>query len=277
MRLVFYTYSYTDRLDLPIHETFARIAQTGYCGIDESSTYGKHLNPDSVSDERRKLIRESAKKNKLRVEAIVTHGDLTTSLFADEKLDLAAAVDLAADLGGDVVTFHLGGSVDGVSDDEVWKKTVAEIKQASDYGDTKHVRLAIDCGPWPVWIVKNNDDLAKLFDAVGSKSFGVNFDPCYLAVAGIDPIDFVRRFGDRIRHVHLKDHTGRYPKFDHKIPGQGELDYVPLIKALAQAKFRDALAIECFTDMKLEEACDVGYATLKKAFDHAGVKMCPAE
>ena len=37
--------------------------------------------------------------------------------------------------------------MDGVSDAEVWKKTVAEIKKASDYGDTKHVRLAIDCGP----------------------------------------------------------------------------------------------------------------------------------
>lgn len=274
MRLVFYTYSYTDRLDLPVPDTLARIAKTGYCGIDESSTYGKHLNSDSVSAERRKLIRETAKQNKLRVEAIITHGELTTSLFAGEKLDLLAAVDLAADLGGDVVTFHLGGSVDGVSDAEVWNKTVAEIKKASDHGDTKHVRLAVDCGPWPVWIVKTNDDLAKLFQDVGSKSFGVNFDPCYLAVAGIDPLGFVDRFGARIRHVHLKDHKGKYPKFDHKIPGQGDLDYVPLIKALHKAKFQDALAIECFTDMKLEDACDVGYATLKKAFEQAGVPMC---
>lgn len=274
MRLVFYTYSYTDRLDLPIPETLARIAQAGYCGIDESSTHGTHLNSDSVSTERRQLIRDSAKQHQLRVEAVVTHGELTTCLYQDKQLDLLSAVDLAADLGADVVTFHLGGPVKGVSDADVWQRTVAEIKRAADHGDTKHVRLAVDCGPWPTWIAKNNDDLARLFRDVGSKSFGVNFDPCYLAVAGIDPVGFVEHFGARIRHVHLKDHVGNYPKFDHKIPGQGTLDYVPIIKALHQAKFQDALAIECFTDMKLAEACDVGYATLKAAFDKLNVSFC---
>lgn len=274
MRLVFYTYSYTDRLDQPIPEALERIAKTGYCGIDESSTYGPHLNSDSVTPERRKLIRETAKQHKLRVEAIITHGELTGGLFAGEKLDLKAAIDLAADLGGDVVTFHLGGPVEDVSPEDVWKKTIAEIKVAADYGDTRHVRLAIDCGPWPVWIVKTSDELAKLFADVGSKSFGVNYDPCYLNLIGIDPVKFVERFGHRIRHVHLKDHTGRYPDFKHKIPGQGELDYVAIVKALRKAKFKDALAIECFTDMPLAEACDVGYAALKKAFEAAGVPFC---
>ncbi len=274
MRLVFYTYSYTDKLDLPIPATLERIAKTGYCGIDESSTYGKHLNSDSVSADRRKLIRESAARHKLRIEAIVTHDELTGSLFQEPKLDLFAAIDLAADLGGDVVTFHLGGPVDGVSDDVVWQKTVAELKRVADYGDTKHVRLAIDVGPWPLWIVKTNDDLARLFRDVGSKSFGVNYDPCYLNLIDIDPVKFVERFGDRIRHVHLKDHTGRYPDFEHKIPGQGELDYATIIKALHKARFEDALAIECFTTMPLEQACDIGYATLKKAFETAGVRLC---
>jgi sugar phosphate isomerase/epimerase len=274
MRLVFYTYSYTDRLGMPIPETLSRIAKSGYCGIDESSSFGNHLNSDSVSRERRSLIREAAVKNKLKVEAIVTHGELTRSLFAGQKLDLISAVDLAADLGGDVVTFHLGGSVEGVSDADVWAKTVSAIKIATQHGETKHVRVAVDCGPWPTWIVKNNDDMARLFNDVGSDSFGVNFDPCYLAVAGIDPVGFVHRFGKRIWHVHLKDYKGQYPTFEHKIPGQGILDYAPIIRALDQVKFQDALAMECFTDMPLEEACDVGYATMKNAFVKAGVKFC---
>ena len=275
MRLSFYTYSYTDRLQLSVPETFARLSKTGYCGIDESSTFGNHLNSDSVSMERRALIRNAARDHKLKVEAIVTHGEMTTSLFSDAKLDLIAAVDLAAELGGDVVTFHPGGSVKGVSDAEAWKRMVAAIKQAADHGDTKHVRVAIDCGIWPTWIIKSNDDLAKLFDDVGSQSFGVNFDPCYLAVIGIDPVGFVQRFGRRICHVHLKDYTGSYPKFEHKIPGQGILDYAAIVRALDKANFREALAVECFTDMPLVDACDIGYAAMKRAFELAGVKFCP--
>src|SRR5205085_11747415 len=102
-----------------------------------------------VAAVRRKLIGDTAKEHRLRVEAIVSHAELTTSLFRGERLDLLAAIDLAADLGGDVVTFHLGGPVEGVDAEEVWKRTVAAIREAVRHGDAKHVRLAIDLGIWP--------------------------------------------------------------------------------------------------------------------------------
>lgn len=273
MRLAFYTYSYTDRLNLSIPECFARIAKTGYAGIDESSTFGTAVNSDSVPANRRKLIRDTARRDKLRVEAIVTHAALTDAIKTDSGLDLKASIDLASDLGGDVVTFHLGGPRKDVPERELWKATAAAIKTAADYGDSKHVKLAIDLGVWPEWIVTTYDDLARLFEDVGSESFGVNFDPSYLAVAGNDSVAFVKRFASRIRHVHLKDHIGKYPKFEHRIPGRGEFDYVPMIRALGEGKFAGALAVECFTDMKFEDACDAGYATLAKAFEKAGVKL----
>ena len=229
MRLVFYTYSYTDRLEMPVPETLGG-SRAGYCGIDESSTFGPHLNSASVSTERRTLIRETARKNKLKVEAIVTHGELTRSLFAAESLDLIAAVDLAAELGGDVVTFHLGGSVDGVTDEKFGN----EPSTRSKLPPITAIRNMFE---WRWTVAPGQHDRekqrrsARLFDDVGSKTFGVNFDPCYLAVAGIDPVGFVERFGQRIWHVHLKDYKGTYPKFEHKIPGQGILDYAPIVQA----------------------------------------------
>lgn len=272
MRLSFYTYSYTDRLKLSIPECFERIARTGYSGIDESSTFGNAVNSESVSRERRRLVRETAVKHKLRVEAIVTHAELTQGFDSEEPLDLNAAIDLAADLRGEVVTFHLGGSRKDIPDLQLWTRTVAEIQAAANYGDAKHIFLAIDLGIWPEWLVKTPDDLDRLFNDVGSQSFGVNFDPSYLAITGIDPVAFVNRFGPRIRHVHLKDHRGKYPKWEHKIPGQGELDYVPIFRALDRAKFTGSLAAECFMDMKFEEACDTGLAGMSKAFAAAGIK-----
>lgn len=273
MRLAFYTYSYTDKQQLSIPDCFERIARTGYAGVDESSTFGPAINSDSVSAERRRAIRDAARKYKLRVEAIVTHAELTSSLGSATPLDLESSIDLAADLGGDVVTFHLGGSVKGVDDAELWKRVVGAVQKGARHGDAKHVSLAIDVGPWPTWIVKSSDDLARLFDDVGSKSFGVNFDPSYLALTGIDPVQFVERFGSRIRHVHLKDHIGQYPKWDHHIPGRGALDYAPIVAALGRVKFDGALAIECFVDMKFEEACDTGYGALSAAFTKANLKL----
>ena len=270
MRLAFYTYSYTDRLELDVDKTLAEIARWGYSGVDESSTFGPHVNSRSVSLDRRRLIRQSAARHGLRIEAVVTHAELTSSLFRGERLNLKESIDLARDLGGDVVTFHLGGPVDGVEPDVVRRTTVAAIREAADHGDGRHVKLAIDLGPWPTWIVRTNDELARLFEDVGSPTFGVNFDPSYLAVQGIDPVGFVRRFGARIRHVHLKDHIGGYPQWLHKIPGQGEFDYVPIVKALKAARFAGSMAIECFTDMPLATACEVGYRTLFLALREAG-------
>ena len=60
----------------------------------------------------------------------MTHAELSTSLFSPEPLDLIAALDLAADLGGEVVTFHLGGPVPNVPLTDVWQRTVATLREA---------------------------------------------------------------------------------------------------------------------------------------------------
>lgn len=273
MRLSFYTYSYTDRLNLSIADCLARIARTGYAGIDESSTFGPAINSSSVSADRRRTIRETAQKNKLRVEAVITHAELTATLVGPTRLDLKQSIDLATDLGADVVTFHIGGPQKEIAERELWSKVVETLKTAANYGASKHVSLAIDVGVWTPWITNTSDQLARLFADVGSDNFGVNFDPSYLTLIDVDPVRFVKRFAARIRHVHLKDHVGKYPKWEHRIAGKGEMNYVPIIEALAAAKFAGSLAVECFTDMKFEEACDDGYAAMSAAFGKAGVKL----
>lgn len=37
------------------------------------------------------------------------------------------------------------------------------------------------------------------------EEFGFNFDPSHLLWQGVDPVEFIRRFPDRIYHVHMKD------------------------------------------------------------------------
>ncbi len=275
MRRAFYTYSYTDRLGLDIDRTLAEIARWGYEGIDESSTFGPHVNSSSVSPDRRRAIRDAARRHGLRVEAIVTHAELSTSLFSPEPLDLIAALDLAADLGGEVVTFHLGGPVPNVPLTDVWQRTVATLREAVASADSRHLRLAIDLGPWPTWLVTTSDQLQHLFDDVASSTLGINYDPSYLSLQGIDPLGFLRRFATRVCHAHLKDHRGRYPRWEHLIPGRGELDYVPLVSELARHQFQGSLAIECFTDMPLSTACEVGYNTLSVALRQIPAAMSP--
>jgi len=276
MRLGFYTYSYTDRERMPVGPCLERIARTGYSGIDVSGTDGPSADPKSVSPELRRLTRQTAERLGLRIEAVITHAQLADSLVDPMKkpLDLAGTVDLAVDLGSNVVTFHMGGYPPGVPRDDFWRTIVAHIRRAADYAAGRHVALAVD-GIWPVWVDNSPDALERLFHDVGSPNFGVNFDPSYLVLMDVDPAGFVKRFPKRIVHAHLKDHVGKYPNWTHLIPGRGGMDYAAVFAALDRIKFAGSCAVECFTTMKFEEACDEGFAAMTTAARKVGVRFDP--
>lgn len=272
MRLAFYTYSYTDRLDLPVVSTLERIKRAGYDGVDISGTHGPSADPRSFTPERRALTRKTCGRLGLSVEAIITHAALTTSLFTDEPLDLKGTVDLAVDVGAPVVTFHMGGPVDDKEKrQEAWRRVVESLKDSLEYAEAKRVYLASD-GIWPEWIIDTPESFLKLCDEVGSAYLGVNFDPCYLTLMGLDPVAVALKWKGRIVHGHLKDHVGMYPKWEHRIPGQGEMDYDRVVRGLKEIDFKRAISLETFTNMPLDEACDVGYMTLDMAMRAAGVR-----
>jgi sugar phosphate isomerase/epimerase len=272
MRLGFYTYSYTDRQRMPVGACLERIAHRGYTGIDVSGTDGPSKDPRSVSPELRRLTRQTAERLGLRIEAVITHAPLSDSLAGPmaKPLDLEGTVDLAVALGAEVVTFHMGGYPPGIPRDAFWKRTVARIRQAADYAAGRHVALAVD-GIWPVWVDDSPDTLDRLFHDVGLPNFGVNFDPSYLALIDVDPAAFVKRFSRRIVHAHLKDHLGKYPHWTEVMPGRGAMDYAAVFAALDRVKFAGSCAVECFTTMKFEEACDNSFQLLTAAARKAGV------
>jgi len=103
----------------------------------------------------------------------------------------------------------------------------------------------------------------RAIDAVGGhKRFGFNYDPSHLGYQGVDYIKFIREFGERIFHVHVKDawwghgdgsvgvfggHTDfgdsrRY--WDFRSPGRGDVDFEDVIVALNDIKYAGPLSVE---------------------------------
>jgi len=99
-------------------------------------------------------------------------------------------------------------------------------------------------------------------DAVnGREEFGFTFDPSHFHWQGIDPVEFVQRFPERILHVHVKDAVlslnGRRgllnsylppgdPRrgWDNRAPGHGGIDWETVIRALNVAGYQGALSVE---------------------------------
>lgn len=96
----------------------------------------------------------------------------------------------------------------------------------------------------------------------GHPAFGFNYDPSHLAYQGVDYVDFIRRFGDRIFHAHMKDvwwsgtpraagvfggHTdfGDARRFwDFRSPGRGRVDFEEVIRALNRTGYDGPLSVE---------------------------------
>lgn len=95
----------------------------------------------------------------------------------------------------------------------------------------------------------------------GRPEFGFTFDPSHLHWQGIDPMEFVRRFGDRIFHVHIKDAVltlngrsgvlnGYLPSGDprrgwqFRSPGRGGIDWESVIRSLNEVGYSGPLAVE---------------------------------
>lgn len=103
----------------------------------------------------------------------------------------------------------------------------------------------------------------RAIDAVkGHKRFGFNYDPSHLGYQHVNYVKFIRSFGDRIFHVHIKDawwghgdgtvgvfggHTTfadprRY--WDFRSPGHGDVKFEDIIVALNDVGYQGPLSVE---------------------------------
>ena len=127
------------------------------------------------------------------------------------------------------------------------------------------------------------------------EEFGFNFDPSHLIWQGVDPVEFIRFFPDRIYHVHMKDASvtlnGRSGiltshlvwgdvrrGWDFRSVGRGGVRFEEIIRSLNAIEYQGPLSIE-WEDIGMDreqgaaEACqfvkNVDFAPSGHRFDDA--------
>lgn len=127
------------------------------------------------------------------------------------------------------------------------------------------------------------------------EEFGFNFDPSHLYWQGVDPVEFIRAFPDRIYHVHIKDAittlNGRSGilashlnfgdarrGWDFRSPGRGGVNFEEIVRALNTIGYTGPLSIE-WEDSGMDrefgarEACEftrkMDFPSSARAFDAA--------
>ena len=131
-----------------------------------------------------------------------------------------------------------------------------------------------------------------LFEAVPSKSMGINYDPSHLVRMGIDPIRFLNEFVARVHHVHGKDcemlnedlyeygweQPATFKKsprhgsaaWRYTIPGHGNSNWGEICRILSENSYDGAICIE------LEDSNFDGSEAAEKAGFIAGAQFLSA-
>ena len=290
--------------DLPLEELAAQVAEWGYHGLD-LACWGDHYEVQRAQSEEDYAPQKLALLNRLELAVPVVsahrvsqavcdvidarHRDLVPDYVwgdgspegvreraVQEMLDTARAAQklgvsiLSGFTGSPIWSYVLGypAPSPAVVEDalrdfaRLWNPILDVCQECG---------LKYACEVHPGQLAFDLYSAERVLEALdGREDFGFTFDPSHLHWQGVDPVEFIRHFPDRIFHVHVKDLAltlngrtsllGSYLPYGDprrgwqpRSPGRGGIDWESVIRALNDIGYEGALAVE-WRDPGMERA-----------------------
>jgi sugar phosphate isomerase/epimerase len=117
----------------------------------------------------------------------------------------------------------------------------------------------------------------RMFEAIPSASFGLNYDPSHMIWQQMDYLKPIREFADRIVHVHAKDVRLDRERLDEvgilatpleyhhpKLPGLGDVDWGQFFSALSDSGYTGPVCVEV-EDRAYEQSTERRIAALRQS------------
>ena len=243
---------------LPAKEAIETASMIGAQGLQIHASRGEFI-PDNMTSAKKAELKSMLDANNLTISALC--GDLGMG-FGKPELNpeliekSKRIIDLAKDLGTNVVTTHIGVVPSDPNHDR-YKIMQEACFELAKYADSMEAKFAVETGP------EHSKTLKGFLDSLGSKGVSVNLDPANLVmVIGQNPVDAVYDLKDYIVHTHAKDGLKLLdrdpeiiygvseekmlldPAFKEVPLGQGGVPFKEYLEALTDIGFNGFLTIE---------------------------------
>ena len=239
--------------DHKLDDALAIVAELGYAGVALTLDH-RHLDP-YAPDLARQVARLGARLERLGLSVVVETGSRylldprrkhSPTLLDDDpgpRLDLLRrAVHIAADLGAEAVSCWSGAAAPQLAPRQAWDRLLRGCAQLVAEAGAAGVRIGFE--PEPGMFVQTLDQWFELHAALGAApAFGLTLDighcrclepePVAVCVAASGPYLVAVQIDDMRRGVH-----------EHLEFGVGEVDFPPVLDALAKTGYRGLVSVE---------------------------------
>ena len=280
--------------DLDTDTICQKAVEFGYDGV-ELACWGDHFEVANADDAYCAAKRAVLKKHNLQLFSISAHlvGQAVCDII-DERhqsilpdyvwgdgdpegvrqraaQELIATAQAAARLGVDVVNGFTGSSIwhllypfpprPETMIDAGFEDFANRFRPILDEFQKVGVKFALEVHPTEIaFDIASTERAIEALD--GHPAFGFNYDPSHLGYQGVDYVEFIYRFSERIFHVHMKDVAwSTTPKeagvfggqttfgdrrryWDFRSLGHGDIDFEEIVRALNQINYQGPLSVE---------------------------------
>ncbi|MFF7712687.1 TIM barrel protein [Streptomyces sp. NPDC007988] len=155
---------------------------------------------------------------------------------------LLRAVQVAADLGAHAVHCFSGTTPHGTPTDTAWRRLETALTPVLDAAATARVPLAIE--PEPGHLLATLDDFHHLRALLGDpEPLGLTLDIGHCqCLEPAPPAECVKQAAPWLRHVQIEDM--RRGVHEHLPFGDGDIDFPPVLDALAATGYRGLTVVE---------------------------------
>ena len=135
-------------------------------------------------------------------------------------------------------------------------------------------------------VVQTEEEIDRFMDSVDPDLVYLLFDSGHLSFAGIDPEKVLKKYVDRVRHVHLKDlrrsvvEQSREGKWSFlkgvragtfTVPGDGDVDFAPIFRILEEADYQGWVVVEAEQDPAVANPFEYALKARKYIAEHTGL------
>ncbi len=145
-------------------------------------------------------IRDAVEAAGLKLSALSSHSQLSKPEIAVEYLKQAAR--FAKECGAPIINTHEGHKQTWTTEEEDFVLIKYSIMEASKVASRRGIKIGLETHQTYSLVP---DKYERILNLVDSPYIGANFDTGNAYLGGLDPVEQVERFKNRIIHMHAKD------------------------------------------------------------------------